>query len=114
MTAPVDPPLPREILHRSHIESLAGAAQVRTDHMLGYEEIADLVNAIMVAYCTRGIPEPVPHVVRWAALGLARRWVENPSGMRTVAVDGQSVTFPAVGFSFLEQMILSRYRFRSA
>ncbi len=73
-----------------------------------------LLNAVMGEFCSRGVPTPVPPVVRWCALGLARRWLQNPAGYRTVSAGEQSIASPPTSFSYLEQVLLSRYRFRSA
>lgn len=107
-------PTPPVVLSEADITALIAALGEAPLTGVQVADMAGLLNAVMAEYCTRGYPVPVPPVIRWAALGLARRWLSNPAGFRTVSAGEQSIALPAVGFSFLEQVLLSRYRFRSA
>ena len=75
---------------------------------------AATADAYVRAFCTRGLPDPPPEVVRRVAVALALRLSANPRAMRGVTVEGQSSTFPTVGLTFLESLLLNRWRRRSA
>jgi len=70
--------------------------------------------ALVHAYCTRGIPVPAPLVIVKITAALAVRLASNPEALKALSAEGQSVTMPTVGFTFLESMLLNPYRRRTA
>lgn len=77
-------------------------------------EAAETASAYVAAYCTRSLPDPAPSVVRKVALSLAVRLAANPEALRQVSAEGQSVNPAPTGFTFLESVLLNRWRRRAA
>lgn len=70
--------------------------------------------ALVVEYCSRGLPDPPPLVVVKVTRSLALRLAANPAAIKAQSADGQSVTMPTLGLTYLESMLLNPYRRRSA
>jgi hypothetical protein len=77
-------------------------------------QAACIATAVVRAYCTAGIPDPAPPAVHAVALMLAVRLAKNPQALRTISVEGQSISPAPVGFTFLESILLNRWRRRAA
>ena len=76
---------------------------------------AEQASAYVLGYCTRGISyDRAPVVPRRVALALALRIDSNPTGIRTVGTEGQSLGYGPTGLTYLESVLLSRWRRRSA
>ena len=70
--------------------------------------------ALVYAFCTRGIPDPAPLVIVKITRALAVRLAANPQALKGVTAEGQSVTLPTLGLTYLESMLLNPYRRRTA
>ena len=94
--------------HLTAIGAPAAAVAVAND-------AADTASTYVAAYCTRlRVGDPVPPVVERVAVALAVRVAMNPMALRQASAEGQAVAYPPVGFTFLESVLLHRYRRRSA
>lgn len=76
---------------------------------------AETASSFVIAYCTLGIPyRKTPVAPRRVAVQLALRLAANPPQLKTTGTEGQSISYGAVGLTWLEQKLLSPYRASSA
>ena len=96
---------------RAHLRAIGAPPQA----VAVADDAADTASTYVAAFCTRlRVGDPVPPVVERVTLALGVRVALNPSALRQASAEGQSVAYPPIGFTFLESVLLHRYRRRSA